>query len=62
MQFTPDTQSASPIAEWMARISPVLAADDPHQRCIAAARDQGIHDVNQVCTCPVSPCTKECCQ
>lgn len=63
MRFIPDTTDASPAAEWLARTgTPFLPADDPHQRCVAVAREQGLNDVNQVCTCPVPPCTKECCR
>lgn len=62
MRFVPDDAGASPTAEWMARVSPWLTADDPHQQCIARAYAQGVNNVNLVCTCPVPPCTKECCR
>ncbi len=62
MQFSPDDGATSPAEEWLARVSPFLLADDPHQRCIARARALDFYDVHQVCDCPVAPCTKECCR
>lgn len=62
MQFSPDDGATSPADEWLARVSPFLLADDPHQRCIARAREQGVYDVNQVCDCQHAPCTGECCR
>ena len=61
MRFSPDGD-VSPTTEWLARVNPFLLADDPHQRCHARARELGVSDVNQVCACPVAPCTKECCR
>jgi hypothetical protein len=62
VQFTPDDGDVSPTAEWMARVTPFLAADDPHQQCHAKARALGVNDVNLVCACPAPPCTKDCCR
>jgi hypothetical protein len=63
MQFTPDEHDVSPLDEWMSRTGSVfLLADDPHQECHRRARAQQIADVNLVCDCPSTPCTKECCR
>lgn len=61
MQFFPDDGATSAEQEWLARVSPFLTADDPHQQCIARARELDVLDVNQVCCCPTAPCTKPCC-
>lgn len=61
MSFDPLVPAVSPHDEWMARVSPFLLADDPHQRCIQRARDQGISDANQTCDCPSAPCQGACC-
>lgn len=62
MRFVPDGHSASPTSEWLARVTPFLTADDPHQRCVAKARELNVNDVHQVCECPAPPpCTKSCC-
>lgn len=58
----PDTDDAvSPIAEWMARVSPFLPADNPHQACIGRARAAGSPTVDAFCDCPAVPCMKTCC-
>lgn len=63
MQFSPDDSATSPEAEWLARVSPFLPADEPHQRCIARARELNVNDVHQVCACPAPPpCAGECCR
>lgn len=47
--------------EWLARVSPWLPADDPHQRCLRRAID-GHVPINDVCDCVHPwPCEKECC-
>ena len=62
MRFVPDGDAVSPETEWLSRVSPFLTADDPHQRCIARARELDVHSVHQVCGCQAAPCTKECCR
>lgn len=60
IDFVADDEGASPLAEWMARVSPWLPADDPHQRCIADARDRGLLSVE--CSCPKPDrCLGPCC-
>lgn len=61
MEFVTDDVAVSPEAEWLARVYPFLTADDPHQRCIARARDAGLAAVNSVCTCTHGDCTSPCC-
>jgi hypothetical protein len=61
LKFDPEMPAASPEAEWLARVSPWLLADDPHQQCTLRARMAGALDVNPYCSCPTPPCTKECC-
>lgn len=61
MEFVPDDVAVSPQAEWLARVSPFLTADDPHQACNARARAAGSESVNAYCTCEHGPCTKSCC-
>lgn len=61
MAFEPDDEEISPLAEWQARVSPFLLADDPHQRCIGRAFEQET-SVREVCTCVHAPCDKECCR
>lgn len=54
--------AASPLAEWMARVSPFMLASDPHQRCLKRAQDAGALHVNGFCDCPTgAPCQDECC-
>lgn len=58
----PDTDDVvSPTDEWLARVSPFLPADEPHQQCIGRARAAGSYTVNAFCDCPAAPCTKSCC-
>jgi hypothetical protein len=61
MDFVPDDVAVSPEDEWLARVTPLLTADDPHQRCNARARAAGSLSVNAYCTCEHGRCTKSCC-
>lgn len=63
MRFDSGAPPLSPNDEWMARVSPFLLADDPHQVCYQTAQDLGLGDVNLVCACPKpAACDKECCR
>lgn len=63
MRFVSDDDSVSPTAEWLARVTPFLTADDSHQQCVAKARRLDVNDVHLVCECPAPPpCTKDCCR
>lgn len=61
-KFTDDDPAVTPAQEWAARVSPFLLAEDPHQRCIARAREAGLSRVNESCDCTHAPCDKECCR
>ena len=63
MHFDAGVPAVSPIEEWMARVSPVLYADNPHQECIRRAYAENVADVNLVCSCEhATTCDKECCR
>lgn len=61
MKFVPDEDAVPPAQEWLARVSPFLTADDPHQQCVRRAIDAGLPNVNFVCTCTHEGCTQPCC-
>lgn len=62
MKFVDDGDTAvTPAQEWLARVSPFLAAADPHQRCVQRAREAGLAAVNSVCDCPHLACAQPCC-
>lgn len=62
MRFQGTESDTPPEQEWVARVSPFLRANDPHQACIQRARDAGSLTVDAHCQCPApGPCTKPCC-
>jgi hypothetical protein len=50
-----------PLDVWLGMATPLLAPDDPHQECYRRAIEQGVGDVNLVCTCEPPACDKTCC-